>query len=155
MRQNNTSRAEFLMIAIILILFASGMSLIVTEMKFSTIAQVTILTVVKVYHLVFIFIRSLTTQVIDSIEFSDVVGSALILWAFWMSLSRLRRHLHLKTSESRHCPVCHQKLNRVHRSGPQRMLSRLIYLKSRHYLCSKCGQSSWQFFPRELHVRQN
>ena len=155
MRQDKTQRTDIWMIIVIMILLTVGMALIVTDMKFLTIVQSTVMTVGKVYQLVFIFIRSLTRQAIHSIELSDVVGSALILWAFWMSLSRLRRQLLLRAPESRHCPACHQKLNRIHRSRPQRVLSKLFYLRSRHYLCSSCGQSSWQFSPREMHIRQS
>jgi ribosomal protein L34E len=154
LRQEPIKRSDILFKSIVVILLLTGVALIITEMEFRTIVQASIMTVGKLYQLVILFFVSLITKVIESVEFSDMLGSALIAWALGMTLSRLRKHMLSTAPETRTCPSCHQKLNRIHRNRTQRMLSKLFRLRSRHYQCDSCGRSSWQFAPRQLHIHQ-
>lgn len=72
-------------------------------------------------------------------ETSDIVGTILIMVAFFMLSFRVRQKAILRFHELSVCPDCGGDLIHIHRTIIQRIASKLFFLKIRRYQCKSCG----------------
>ncbi|MCF7923317.1 MAG: transposase family protein [Candidatus Marinimicrobia bacterium] len=71
-------------------------------------------------------------------ETSDIVGTLLIVVAFFLFTFRVRQKAILRFHELSACPECGGDLLHIHRTLIQRIASRIFFLKIRRYQCKSC-----------------
>ncbi len=88
---------------------------------------------------IFEIIRDKIIHTIKKIEFSDIVGIAFILLAFYLITNRWRERMILRYSSTLVCPKCDKKLHRIHKTIYQKLLSFMFFLKVKNYKCAICS----------------
>lgn len=135
-------------------LMMSGVALLTTDVPFHVMILKLIqfigssIEVIK-QSCISIFIRPLVQM-----EFSDLIGLMLITSSFGLLLRQIRQRIISRSFESHNCPVCHNRLHRIHRHRWQLILSKALYLSSGYYQCESCQHSSLYFYEKSPHLNR-
>ncbi len=129
---------EFTMEIIIGVIFMFGVFLLFEEMEIKT----------YVFHGIVNFFQAITngfSKAVGTIlgtaeifETSDIVGTFLILIAFFLLTFRVRQKAIIRFYELSECPECGGDLEHIHRNFIQRLAAKLLRLKIRRYHCKSC-----------------
>jgi len=137
-RHEKSILREFTMEIIIGILFLLGIFLLLEEMEIKT----------YIFHGIVSFFQAITNGfsnslgaiigTVDIIETSDIVGTLLILVAFFLIMHRVRQKAIIRLHELSACPDCGGDLLHIHKNYLQRLTSKIFRLKIRRYHCKSC-----------------
>ena len=129
---------EFSIEIIIGVIFLFGVFLLFEEMEIKTF----------VFHAIVNFFQAITRGfsnllgtilgTAEEFETSDIVGTMLILIAFFLLTFRVRQKAILRFSDLDVSPDCGGDLLHVHRNLLQRIASKLFLIKIRRYQCKAC-----------------
>lgn len=129
---------EFTFEIIIGVLFLFGVFLLYEDMEIKTF----------VFHATVGFFKFITdgfSQFLGTIlgtaeafETSDIVGTTLIIFAFFLLTVRVRQKAIQRMHELSECPECGADLVHVHRNIIQKLAGKIFRLKIRRYNCTEC-----------------
>ncbi len=77
--------------------------------------------------------------VISKIGIGDMLGGILGTASVIIVFMRIRKKIILRYNELSYCPECGEKLYLIHRSSPQRFVSKIFRLKMHRFKCKKCA----------------
>ncbi len=153
-RKINHGISDLRLETLIVGLLISGFSLLYTDTPIQVLIHKFIKAIGSNYNLIKHTIVSSLQSIIYNMEFSDLVGTILIVISLSLMLNRVRNRIIAHSPDSNLCPSCNHKLYRIHRSRGQRMVSKLLYLSSGNYHCIECGESSLHFYKRSIPLSQ-
>ena len=136
--ENSLIRA-FSMEILIGLIFLFGVFLLYEDMEIKTVAFRGIVSFSQWITQSFSQLLGAILGTADAFETSDIVGTVLILFAFFLLSFRVRQKAILRFHDLDECPECGHDLIHVHRNQIQKITAWFFQLKIRRYQCKTCG----------------
>jgi hypothetical protein len=90
-------------------------------------------------------ITYIISEFISTREGSDIIGMSLIFTAILLTYFRYRRMALTEWNSGKICPECELKMIRKRKELKYKILSKILFLRIRHYFCEKCKTSRLNF----------
>jgi len=129
---------EFSVEIIIGIIFLFGVFLLFEQVEVKTYVFQAIVGMIQAVTQAFSRLLGAILGTADIFETSDIVGTLLILVAFFLLTFRVRQKAINRFHDLDECPECGGDLIHIHRNLIQRIISKLFRLKVRRYQCKSC-----------------